>query len=463
MMSDNPFSEPDDSDRTIIRPMPGGAGRRPPAPPTYAPPQATTPPAANAGRIASLAEGTENLDFGATPLLAAAAPLLQLLARLRNTARAPNAIDLRERTVQQIRGFEQQARDKGVPMEQLRPAHYALCASLDDVVLNTPWGSDGGWDAHSLVSTFHQEVRSGERFFDLLRQMKENPGRFLPVLELMFVCLSLGFMGRYRLSPRGPGAIETIREETYAIIARNRPAANPELAPQWRGVAAPYRPSRGRLPIWVAAVAGVAVVAGVFVWSTTRLNASSDDLYARLLAAPPAAMPQITRAAAVIVPPAPPPDPPPAVVLNRLRTFLQPEIANGLVEVTGTEAIPIVRISNRGMFSSGSAAVQAGFRPLLERIGQALQAEPGSVQVIGFTDNQPIRTIAFPSNFALSTARAQAARAIIAGRLNDGAQTSGRISAEGRADAEPIASNATPEGREQNRRIEVVLHRLTPS
>jgi type VI secretion system protein ImpK len=78
--------------------------------------------------------------------------------------------------------------------------------------------------------------------------------------------------------------------------------------------------------------------------------------------------------------------------------------------------------------------------------------------VVGYTDNQPIHTIAFPSNFALSTARAKAATAIIAGAAGE----AGRFAAEGRADAEPIAANDTPAGREQNRRIEVVLHRQEP-
>ena len=455
-MSDNPFSEPDDSDRTIIRPVPGGAARRAAPPPAQQ--AATPPPPPRPGRPEALAEGTERLAIGATPLLAAAAPLLQLMARLRNTANPPDTGDLRERTVREVRAFEQQARDNGVPMEQLRPAHYALCSSIDDVVLNTPWGSAGGWDARSLVSTFHQETGSGARFFNLLKQMRDNPGKFLPVLELMYVCMSLGFVGQYRLSPRGPGELERIREETYAIIARNRQAATPELAPHWKGVDAPYRPSRARLPVWVAASAGLAAVAGLFLWSSNGLNAASDDLYARMLAAPPAHMPQIARAA-VVQPLPPPPEPPPPGVLDRLRSFLRPEIQQGLVTVVGTQAVPIVRISGRGMFPSGSATVQQSFAPLLGRIGLALKEEPGPVQVIGYTDNQQIRTVAFPSNFALSTARAQAARTIIAGSLGDG----GRISAEGRADADAIASNATPEGREQNRRIEVVLHRQDPS
>ena len=244
-MSDNPFSEPDDSDRTVIRPVPGGR-RATPRPPrgAIAAFRDVRPPPAAAAPIP--AEGAERITFGLNPLIEAAAPLLQLLGRLRNTYSQPDPGELRERTIQQIRAFEQAARDGGVPLDQLRPAHYALCASLDDVVLNTPWGSGGGWAARSLVSTFHQEVRSGERFFDLLDQLKPNPGTFLPVLELIYLCLSLGFQGQYRLSPRGPGELDRMREDLYTIIMRQRQAADPALSPHWQGVRHPT----GRRASW---------------------------------------------------------------------------------------------------------------------------------------------------------------------------------------------------------------------
>ena len=185
-----------------------------------------------------------------------------MLSRLRNTLSQPDPGALRERAVGEVRRFEQVSRETGVPMEQLRPAHYALCASLDDVVQATPWGSQGAWASRSLVSTFHQEVRSGDRFFDVLNQMKQNPGTFLPVLELMYLCLSLGFQGRYRLSPRGPAELDRMREDVYGVIARQRPRPTPDLSPHWRGVAAPYRPARAELPVWVGGAAGLAVVCG---------------------------------------------------------------------------------------------------------------------------------------------------------------------------------------------------------
>ncbi|MBV8616471.1 MAG: type VI secretion system protein TssL, long form [Acetobacteraceae bacterium] len=449
-MSDNPFAEPDDPDRTVIRrPTPGG--RRPA---TLAAAEETAPARPIRADLAAASEGPERVTAGGGPLLEAAAPLLQLLARLRNTLSQPDPVELRERAVREVRAFEQRARDAAIPLEQLRPAHYALCASLDDVVLNTPWGGHGGWESRSLVSTFHQEVRSGERFFDLLAQMRQNPGRFLPVIELMYLCLSLGFAGRTRLSPRGPAELDAIREETYALIARNRPPGDPDLSPQWRGVDAPYRPVRGIVPVWVAWSAALAAVAGLFAWALIGLNTGSDAVFNRMIAAPPAQMPRIARTVAAPPPPVVPPSAQPGA-LDKLRAFLKPEIDERLVSVLGTQSAPLVRVLNRGMFAPGSAAVNPSFVPLLRRIGAALREEPGAVLVAGYTDNQPIRTVRFPSNFQLSTARAEAAKAAIAGSLGDAA----RVTAEGRADADPLASNATPEGREQNRRIEVTLRR----
>jgi type VI secretion system protein ImpK len=458
-MTDNPFSEPDDSDRTIIRPMPGGkkpvAPPPPPGPsPFDAPPQQSypsqqsyAPPPPSRGP----SDAPDTIAMGGSPLVAAAAPLLQLLARLRNTMSQPDAGDLRERATREIKRFEETARARQIPMEQLRPAHYALCASLDDVVLATPWGSQGAWAARSLVSTFHQEVRSGERFFDVLRQLQQNPGGFLPVLELMYFCLSLGYMGRYRLSPRGPAEIDKIREDTYSVIRRQRPEGETGLSPHWQGVTAPYRAKRFSIPVWVVAVVALGVLALTYSSFLFSLGRSSSAQFEALVTAPPAAMPQIVRAAPVVAPVEP--APPGPTILDRLKGFLSPEIAEGKVSILGTVSAPIIRINNTGLFASGSAVVEDDDVPLLQRIGQALSHEKGSVVVTGYSDNQPIHTLQFPSNFELSTARAQAAAAIIDQSIGD----QSRITAKGMGDADPIASNDTADGRAQNRRVDITM------
>ena len=446
-MSDNPFLEPDDSERTVIRPIPGG--RRPAVAQVQDPPP--RPQTGDAAMRTAPGEGAETVAMGVNPLVAAAAPLLQLMARLPNTINNPDPGELRERAVRAMHTFERHVRDLALPRELLAPAHYALCASLDDVVLNTPWGSTGVWDANSLISIFHKEVRSGERFFQLLGQMRQNPGLYLPVIELMYLCMSIGFQGQYRLSPRGPAELDRLREETYAVIVRQRQAPEPDLSPHWQGLAAPYRGARATVPVWVAASVALAILAGLFVWFSTTLNAASDALFARMQAVPPAQMPEIARVAPV----RPPPPAPEPVTVDRLCAVLEPEVKQGLVTVICKPPNPLVRLNNRGMFASGSATIDPRFVPLLSRVGAALKDEPGTIEVVGYTDNRPIKTVQFPSNFHLSAARAQAARALLARAIGDPA----RVSAEGRGESDPLNRNSTPEEREENRRIEIILHR----
>ena len=445
-MSDNPFLENGDDDSTIIRPLP----RERAAPPPRPTPLRAVAEANEAAPVAAI-------DFeavppvGASPILAAATPLLALLARLRNVLTLPDPGALRERAVEEIRRFEQTLRTQAVPLDLIRPAHYALCASLDDVVRNTPWGSQGPWADTSLVAAFHGEVRSGDRFFDVLAQLCREQGKFLPVIELMYVCMSLGMQGRYRLSPRGPAELDRVREETYALLMRLRRPAERALSIHWRGVSAPYRPLRAILPVWVAAMGAVGLLALFYVLLTFRLNDASDRLFEATLTLPPGHLPAIART--------PPPQPAPVVPQptperDKLSGLLAPEVASGLVSIAGTDAVPIIRIQTSGMFRSGSAEIEPSFLPLLKRIGEALKAEPGPVSVIGYTDNVPIHTVAFPSNFQLSTARAKAAAGIIGAAIDPS-----RLWAEGRADADPVASNDTPAGRERNRRIELILRR----
>jgi len=462
-MSDDPFAEPGDAERTVIRPRPGGRSNLvPPRSEAVRVPRPPTAPAA-AARATPRTEAVASPDIpfptvpfstpSGSPLAAAALPLLLLLARLRNTAHRPDSDSLYERTAVALRNFERRVRDAGAPSEQVRSAHYALCISIDDVVLNTPWGAASAWAKRPLAVAFHQDASEGGRFFELLARLRQTPAKFMPVIEIMYLCLSLGVMGRYRSAPQGSRELDRLRAETCALIVGQQ-SLGQELSPHWKGVAAPHVRSRGGLPVWVVYAGALALCGALFLLVSTALNAASDNQYARMLAAAPAHMPQISRAVAVQPPPQPP-APPEPTILDRLRASLQPDIDSGVVSIAGTAATPIIRVSNRNGFAPGRAVLQPGLAAVLEQVGRALKNEPGEVQVIGYTDNQPIRTVQFPSNFQLSSARAQAASTAIARALGNAA----RISSEGRADADPIASNATAEGREENRRIEVVLHR----
>lgn len=391
---------------------------------------------------------------GASPLLTAAAPLLQLLGRL-NSLNAPPDDVFRDSVVKALQRFRDTARDAGFDENTIRTAHYALCASLDDVIMNSQWSTASRWKENSLVAEYHRNVSAGEGFFRQLEDLQRNPTEHLPLLELMYYCLSLGFVGRYRpsLDVRGAGRHESLRDELYETLRRLQPRGETELSPHWRGEDAPYRPSRAILPAWAIAAGVAACLVGVFLFLSGLLEHQADAvLTAAASAGPP--MPTIQRAVA----PRPPPPPPEnlrSAAAVQIHKFLDREIAEGLVSVNETATITRVRIRASGMYPSGIATIQPGFVPLLQRIGEALNSEPGRVHVIGHTDNQPIRTARFRSNFELSSARADAARAVIATTMRE----PGRVVSEGRADLEPLLANDTPAGREANRRVEVILQR----
>lgn len=132
-----------------------------------------------------------------------------------------------------------------------------------------------------------------------------------------------------------------------------------------------------------------------------------------------------------------------------------PEILNpGQIKFILEKRGLVIRISEHLFFKSGDASIQPEFIPLLEILGKSLEKIPNHVRVEGHTDNVPINTPRFPSNWELSTARATT---IVRYFLTHFNFTPDRLSATGYAEYYPIASNETPEGRLQNRRVDFVI------
>jgi type VI secretion system protein ImpK len=269
------------------------------------------------------------------------------------------------------------------------------------------------------------------------------------VIELFYLCLSLGFQGRLRILPEGAADLATIRGRLHRIIRRRRGEVAAELSPHWRGISAPHRRLGARVPLWVVGTSVLAAVVLMFVGFRIALGTDSDALFDQVAGMPKIAQPRLQ---AIAVPPPPPPPAP-----RRVAGFLEPEIREGLVTVKETGQQVLVRLQGAGLFQAGSATLEARFLPVIERIGAALRDEPGPVTVIGYTDNQAIHSAQFPSNYELSLARADAVRTELARALGSG--SGDRIAVDGRADSEPLADNATPQGREMNRRVEILVFR----
>jgi type VI secretion system protein ImpK len=141
---------------------------------------------------------------------------------------------------------------------------------------------------------------------------------------------------------------------------------------------------------------------------------------------------------------------------NRVARFLAADIERGLVGVTETADRSTITLHGDGVFASGRAEVVDAFEPLLARIGDALKAVPGKVLVIGHTDDVPSASAQFPSNWALSKARAASVVGLLAPRAGPAA----RYAVEGRGETEPLVANTSAANRARNRRVVIIV--LTP-
>jgi type VI secretion system protein ImpK len=424
---DDPFGALD-GQRTFIKPSPGGwPGARPAAPETRA--------------AADDSEAT-GVDHGLTPLLELANRLLLLVPQLRQTRQVGDPAALRAALAQGIRDFQTAAQQRGIAPERVMAARYVLCTMLDEAAADTPWGGGGAWGRHSLLAEFHNEASGGEKVFQLMARLAEKPDANRDLLELIYAAVSLGFEGRYRVIDNGRAQLEGVRAKLAQLIRQQRGPYPQALAPHWAGEPVPERKALSWLPLALAAALALLLLGAVYAWLAFDLAGQADPVYSRIqglrLAPPVAAVAQ----------PAPQP---------RLAVVLQADVRAGLVAVRDDVDRSVVTLRGDGLFAPASATLIPEREDLLRRVADALVRVGGEVLVTGHTDNTPIRTLRFPSNWHLSEERARSVRELIVAA----GVPAERVRAEGRAAGEPVAANDTPANRALNRRVEITL--LSPA
>ncbi|MDR0702776.1 MAG: type IVB secretion system protein IcmH/DotU [Zoogloeaceae bacterium] len=160
--------------------------------------------------------------------------------------------------------YEKQARNFGKDVEQIEQAKYAFCALMDEIMLSPDFSFRDEWARMPLQLRLFGENFAGERFFDRLEMMRNNPARNIEALEVFHTCLLLGFHGKYLLE--GPEKLSYLVHRVGQEIQRVRGDA-PGFAPNWK---LPHRFQnymRYELPLWayIALLASVlAIIFGVY-------------------------------------------------------------------------------------------------------------------------------------------------------------------------------------------------------
>lgn len=144
---------------------------------------------------------------------------------------------------------------------------------------------------------------------------------------------------------------------------------------------------------------------------------------------------------------------------DTIKKALEREISEGAIEVENLGQQLVIRIREKGAFPAGSAFLQPKFRPLIRQIAELVKDVPGIIRVSGHTDNQPLDSELYRSNWDLSAQRAVSV-ALEMERVKG--FESDRLRVRGMASTEPLVSNKTAEGRARNRRVEISIMQGKP-
>jgi len=140
--------------------------------------------------------------------------------------------------------------------------------------------------------------------------------------------------------------------------------------------------------------------------------------------------------------------------VKRIEASLKKEIKQGTIEVVGKNQEIVIRISEKGSFPSGSATLNKSFDKIMKKISFLVKSTPGDIVISGHTDNIPIHTYLFRSNWELSSSRAVS---VLKSIINHQKISPKRLSVQGHADTLPLASNKQASGRAKNRRVEIKI------
>ena len=199
---------------------------------------------------------------------------LMLIQQLRLAKNVEDPSRLRPKTMEVLTRFEREAKNSGFDAETIRNAEFALVAFLDEAVTGLPFADKESWLANPLQSELFGLNYAGEDFFRRLEELKRRPQEHIQVLEVYYLCLVLGFKGKYHMD--NPEGLRQLVEDTKADMLRTRdrryqiPLA-PHGAPEEKLGEIVTR----NLPGWiVAAAAGGVAVMFFFVLSWLISNAA---------------------------------------------------------------------------------------------------------------------------------------------------------------------------------------------
>lgn len=203
--------------------------------------------------------------------------------QLRETDELGDADLLRSRILDMLKSAEQDAIQHAIPSSDIKDARFAIVAFLDEAIVGSNWAGRVAWVAKPLQVQLYGKAVAGEEFFERLNMLKADAALRNDVLEVYYLCLALGFKGKYQvMGASGQNELRIQIEDTYSRLRAAAKKQSPMLSPHGRPRDQVATEVKSKLPSWVIAVVAACIGLVVYIVMSVMMGGSLAEACSEL-------------------------------------------------------------------------------------------------------------------------------------------------------------------------------------
>lgn len=220
-----------------------------------------------------------NSDEQQNLLIDAASRIFASNTQLKHSSHYHDIKLLREYLLNEISLFNQNSKKFEYDDDLILIGQYAVSATLDETISKTAWGNKANWEKFNLLQELQENLNADEHFFVLLERISHKPSVFIDAIELMYICLSLGFEGKYKHHPLEKQNLRQITDYTYEVIRQYRGEFEKKLTPSVDISETKQKSEKKRqnIPVLSIIVLSCFILFGMYLGFNQLLKISADQ------------------------------------------------------------------------------------------------------------------------------------------------------------------------------------------
>lgn len=201
---------------------------------------------------------------------------LMLILQLRSTNEYGNATTLKSRVADLFDKFEREGRTAGIDNEKVRLAKFALVAFLDETIISSSWTQKDEWLAEPMQIKLFDTFNAGEEFFEHLHQLRQRASGNADILEVYYLCLALGFKGKYQL--QSPENLRRVIDDLNLELHPEMYSAIDSISPNAKPKDTFIQTTTGGIPLWIYPAGAVLVFVLLYIILSVSISGTASDV-----------------------------------------------------------------------------------------------------------------------------------------------------------------------------------------